>query len=166
MAILTLNYFHYRILREYLISRFSCSASKWDQKIEGTYILCYNYIYLKSVHIALILEINLLYVKRKVILKSLVLGKSAWETGLYYAVGFENRWYPGLVLDIKSKGSARMKFLEPVGKRLKWPTKYDIVDVDIKAIICEIEVTPNATGRLWTVQNVDRIDEKFINGSY
>lgn len=42
----------------------------------------------------------------------------------------------------------------------------DIVDVDIKAIICEIEITPNATGRLWTVQNVDRIDEKFINGSY
>lgn len=81
-------------------------------------------------------------------------------------MGFENRWYPGLVLEIKSKGSARMKFLEPVGKRLKWPTKYDIVDVDIKAIICEIEITPNATRRLWTVQNVDRIDEKFINGSY
>lgn len=106
-------------------------------------------------HIALILEINLLYVKRKVILKSLVLGKSAWETGLYYAVGFENRWYPGLVLEIKSKDSARMTFLEPVGKRFKWPTKDDIVDVDIKAIICEM-----------TVQNVDRIDEKFINGSY
>lgn len=38
---------------------------------------------------------------------------------------------------------------------IKWPTKDDIVDVDIKAIICEM-----------TVQNVDRIDEKFINGSY
>lgn len=70
-------------------------------------------------------------------------------------MGFENRWYPGLVLEIKSKDSARMKFLEPVGKRFKWPTKDDIVDVDIKAIICEM-----------TVQNVDRIDEKFINGSY
>lgn len=92
--------------------------------------------------------------------------KSAWETGLYYAVGFENRWYPGLVLEIKSKDSARMKFLEPVGKRFKWPTKDDIVDVDIKAKICEVEITPNATGRLWTVQNVDRIEEKFINGSY
>lgn len=39
-------------------------------------------------------------------------------------------------------------------------------DVNIKAIICEIEITPNATGRLWTVQNVDRIEEKLINGSY
>lgn len=146
--LLSILQFHYRILREYLIPRFSCLASKWEQKIASTYILCYNYIYLKSVHIALILEINLLYVKRKVILKSLVLGKSAWETGLYYAVGFENRWYPGLVLEIKSKDSARMKFLEPVGKRYKWPTKDDIVDVDIKAIICEIEITPNATGRL------------------
>lgn len=54
-----------------------------------------------------------------------------------------------------------MTFLEPVGKRFKWPTKDDIVDVDIKAIICEKEITPNATGRLWTVQNVDRIDEKI-----
>lgn len=49
-------------------------------------------------------------VKRKVILKSLILGKSDWETGLYYAVGFENRWYPGLVLEIKNKNWAKMKF--------------------------------------------------------
>lgn len=75
----------------------------------------------------------------KVILKSLILGKSDWETVQYYALGFENRWYSGLVLEIKSKDSARMKFLEPVGRRFKWLTKDDIVDVNIKLLLIKLK---------------------------
>lgn len=111
------------------------------------YIFCYNYIYFKFVYIVFILEINLLYVKCKVILKFLVLGKLVWEMGLYYVVWFENRWYFGFVFEIKSKDFVRMKFLEFVGKWYKWLIKDDIVDVDIKVIICEIEIIFNVIGR-------------------
>lgn len=45
------------------------------------------------------------------------------------------------------------------------PTIDDIVEVNIKAIINQTELTPNATGRLWTVQNVDKIEKQFINVS-
>lgn len=46
-----------------------------------------------------------------------------------------------------------MKFLESVGRRFKWSTKDDIVDFNIKTIISQIEITPDATGRIWTVHN-------------
>lgn len=69
----------------------------------------------------------------------------------------------GTLVEIKSNDSAKMKFLEPFGRRFKWPTKDDIVDINKKAVISQIEITYNATGRLWTVHNVDKIEEQFTN---
>ena len=80
--------------------------------------------------------------------------------GTWVAVSFEDDWYPGEVLEIKSQIIV-VKFMvrhKKGGVTFKWPTKDDIRDVDLKfAIFSNFDILPSPGLRHWLIPETDDI---------
>jgi len=88
--------------------------------------------------------------------------------GTWVAVSFEDDWYPGEVLEIKSQIIV-VKFMvrqKKGGVTFKWPTKDGIRDVDLKfAIFSNFDILPSPGLRHWLIQETDDIiysHKKFV----
>ncbi|XP_076108318.1 uncharacterized protein LOC143076425 [Mytilus galloprovincialis] len=93
--------------------------------------------------------------------------ETTWEINSYYAVAFEDRWYPGVVTAIKgdNKDWASIKYMHPSGENFKWPGKEDSALAHINAMLCRVNVNSLANGRLWTVANIGKIDDLYKSQS-
>ncbi|CAC5390585.1 COMMD4 [Mytilus coruscus] len=89
--------------------------------------------------------------------------ETTWEINSYYAVAFEDRWYPGVVTAIEGddKDWASIKYMHPSGENFKWPGKEDSALAHINAMLCRVNVNSLANGRLWTVANIGKIDDLY-----
>lgn len=93
-----------------------------------------------------------------------LLDTETWEMNSYYAVAFEDRWYPGVVTEIKGDDWASIKYMHPCGSNFKWPGKDDCALTHINAMLCKVHVKI-ANGRLWTVANSKIIDDLYKSQS-
>ncbi|XP_076112123.1 uncharacterized protein LOC143080268 isoform X2 [Mytilus galloprovincialis] len=93
--------------------------------------------------------------------------EKTWEINSYYAVAFEDRWYPGVVTAIQgdNKDWASIKYMHPSGENFKWPGKEDSALAHINAMLCRVNVNILANGRLWTVSNIGKIDNLYKSQS-
>ncbi|CAG2239366.1 unnamed protein product [Mytilus edulis] len=93
--------------------------------------------------------------------------RKTWEINSYYAVAFEDRWYPGVVTAIQgdNKDWASIKYMHPSGENFKWPGKEDSALAHINAMLCRVNVNILANGRLWTVSNIGKIDNLYKSQS-
>ncbi|XP_071152905.1 protein starmaker-like [Mytilus edulis] len=93
--------------------------------------------------------------------------ENTWEINSYYAVAFEDRWYPGVVTAIQgdNKDWASIKYMHPSGENFKWPGKEDSALAHINAMLCRVNVNILANGRLWTVSNIGKIDNLYKSQS-
>ncbi|XP_069103061.1 putative leucine-rich repeat-containing protein DDB_G0290503 [Argopecten irradians] len=84
-----------------------------------------------------------------------------FKTGTFYAVAFENTWYPGECIQIESDTEATLKYLTHKGSLFQWPSREDVMVTNIKAVLCETEISPVCGGRLWNVTNKSEISSIF-----
>lgn len=80
-----------------------------------------------------------------------VLDTETWEISSYYAVASEDRWYPGVVTEMKGVDSASIKYMHPCGSNFKWPVKEDCALAHINVMLCKVHVNNLANGHLWTM---------------
>ena len=89
--------------------------------------------------------------------------------GQWFAVYFENSWYPGEVCKIINSSSAILNFMHPTGscsssKNFKWPVKPDKCEIDSSFFYtCIDPPVPEGRGRFFCFQNHDEIESYFTN---
>jgi hypothetical protein len=61
----------------------------------------------------------------------------ALQDNMYIAVAYQDRWYPGCVVQCKTDSTAVVKFMAPCRQpgQFKWPSREDVQDVHIQFIL-------------------------------
>ena len=110
------------------------------------------------------------------------LSNTTFMVGEWVAVAYEDMWFPGEVLSIKSVEAASednpwdhtyiitANFMHPTsegGSSFKWPGKNDISDIDSKFIFYKnIDIIPNDhSGRTWKLADIESIRNAYVQYS-
>ena len=85
-----------------------------------------------------------------------------FEVGEFYAVAFDDAWYPGCVMKINDEQNAVMKYMKRCGKAFQWPSRPDIMVTNVKGVLSKVTLVPVAGGRQWKIDDMVRIDQLYV----
>ena len=84
-----------------------------------------------------------------------------FEVGDYYAVAFDDAWYPGLCIEITDDENALIKYMKRCGNAFQWPSRSDIMVTNVSGVLSKVTLVPVSGGRQWKIEDLDRVNELY-----